>query len=298
MPAPEITVVVPTHSRPAGLARLLVALTHQRDTPADWDVVVVNNASHQDAKSVCALPAFKALNIRVVDEPVPGAGAARNRGVEAASGRVVAFLDDDVVPEATWLAALVARVTGGVVGAGGRVLLDPEVAIPRWIGDGLRSYLAEHDLGDAVARPLTGAEYVLSANAAFTREALIELGGFDSRLGPRQGGALFNDDVDLVHRARALGDVWWEPAAAVIHDLPPERLRPGYLLERQFAQGRSDALTGTHPSRMGGAGAAATRAARTAWPSVRRNPLRPGSAFAIAGETARLAGYLSELWRK
>lgn len=298
MPAPEATVVVPTYSRPAGLARLLVALRGQVDAPGRWNVVVVNNSPSSDAQAVCGLPAFASLDLRVVDETTAGAGAARNRGIEESDGRVVAFLDDDVVPDERWLGTIVRRVTDDVAGAGGPVVLDPTVAIPRWIGDGLRSYLAAHDLGDRQPRPLRDSEFVLSANAAFRREVLIEVGGFDTRLGPRPGGALFNDDVDLVARVRAAGEVWWEPGACVVHDVPAERLKPGYLLRRQFAQGRSDALTADEQSMERSARKATVRAVRTAWPSVKRNPLRPGSAFAIAGEAARLAGHLSELRRR
>lgn len=292
MPTTDVTVVVPTHSRPASLTRLLAALVDQAGDALACEVVVVDNDGSGAVSAVVGMPAFRSLHARVVAEPAPGAAAARNRGIDAAEGALIAFVDDDVAPTAGWLAALIAPLLDGAAGAGGRVLLDPEVAIPGWIGDGLRPYLAEHDLGPT-PRGLAAGEYVLSANAAFRRDVLLEVGGFDERLGPRKRAALFNDDVDLSARVREVGALRWVPAAAVVHEVRPERLTPGYLLRRQFDQGRSDALLHRGPVTEG-VSFALTRATRTAWPSVVRGPFRPGSAFAIAGEVARAAGFVAE----
>ncbi|MFP5327708.1 MAG: glycosyltransferase family 2 protein [Acidimicrobiia bacterium] len=292
MPTTDVTVVVPTHSRPASLTRLLAGLVDQVGDALSCEVVVVDNDGSGAAAAVVGMPAFRSLHARVVAEATPGAAAARNRGIDAAEGALIAFLDDDVTPEEGWLAGLTAPLIEGAAGAGGRVLLDPDVAIPRWVGDGLRPYLAEHDLG-ATPRRLAAGEYVLSANAAFRRDVLLEVGGFDERLGPRKRAALFNDDVDLSARVREVGELRWAPSAVVVHEVRPERITPRYLLRRQFDQGRSDALL--HRGRVAeGISFAFARAARTAWPSVARGLYRPGSAFAIAGEAARAAGFVVE----
>lgn len=237
-----VTVVIPTFRRADGLARVLTALDQQLDPGVPWDVLVVDN----DPPGARA--AFDAARprqpARLVEEREPGPSAARNRGIAEASGTIVALLDDDVVPAPDWLRQLVAPILDDRCdGTGGRVVLDPDVPRPRWLDEReLGTYLSAHE-PDVVERPVTPDEYVVSSNAAFRTDRLRACGGFDPALGPQHGRWLFNDDVMLTHRFLAEGGVIrYVPGAVVVHDLPPARLRPRYLLRRSYAQGRSDWL--------------------------------------------------------
>lgn len=94
MGAPLVSVVVPTHHRPALLARAVGSALSQ--TLDDLEVIVVDDASTDDTPA--ALAALAALDGRVRSlalRTAGGAPAARNAGIDAASGRYVAFLDDD-----------------------------------------------------------------------------------------------------------------------------------------------------------------------------------------------------------
>src|SRR3954463_11190677 len=131
---PHVTVVLPTHRRPASLRRALDGLARQRDPGVPWDVVVVDN----DATPSASLPAIP-VAARVVWEPVPGASSARNRGIAEASGTIVAFLDDDVVPDDGWLAPPAEPLLPGRCdGVGGRVTLAASTSVPSWIPRWLR----------------------------------------------------------------------------------------------------------------------------------------------------------------
>ena len=242
----SVTVVVPTRRRPGGLSRALDGLAAQTDPGVPWDVVVVDNDADADVRADGAVAVVAAhpvgVPVRVVREPVPGASAARNRGIAEAGGTIVAFLDDDVVPAPTWLATLVEPILAGRCdGTGGRVVLDPSVPRPAWFDDdGLAPYLAHHDPA-AQERALDESEYVITASAAFRADVLAAGGGFDLDLGPRPGSQIVNDDVLLGDRFMAAGGrLHHVPASVVVHELPPERLRPRYLLRRAYAQGRSD----------------------------------------------------------
>ncbi|HEV3351775.1 MAG TPA: glycosyltransferase [Acidimicrobiales bacterium] len=241
---PKVTVVVPTFRRPDGLARALRALARQVDPGQAWDVVVVDNG---DGRETAA-----AFETTVADFPVPaslvserraGATYARNAGIAHAAGDIVAFLDDDVVPAPDWLAHLVEPIVAGRAdGTGGRVELDPAVDLPSWLGPDWLGYLAAFDRG-VDEKDLDPDDYVLTANAAFATERLRAVGGFDEALGPRAGVPMVNDDVDLCRRFRAGGGrIRYVPTAAVVHDVPLDRLTPHYLLRRAYAQGRSDWL--------------------------------------------------------
>jgi len=241
------TVVLPTYRRPSSLVRALRGLAAQEDPGVEWDVVVVDNDPRQGgAETISGLSSESleslARRLRVVVEPTSGSAAARNRGIDEARGTLTVFLDDDVVPSTTWLRELLAPlVAGRSDAAGGRVILDPDVRRPVWFDDdALGGYLAAFDPASE-ERDLAAGEFVVTSNAAFATEGLRASGGFRADLGPRPGNPMVNDDVLLTRNFVAAGGrVRYAPAAVVVHELPPERLRPAYLLRRAYAQGRSD----------------------------------------------------------
>jgi len=99
-PPPDLSVVVPTHDRPASLARSLAALEAQR-TDATLEIVVVDDASA--AADEVAEVVASSRNARLVRHPEPrGPAAARGAGGRAASAPLVAYTDDDCVPEPDW----------------------------------------------------------------------------------------------------------------------------------------------------------------------------------------------------
>jgi membrane protein implicated in regulation of membrane protease activity len=136
-----------------------------------------------------------------------GLSSARNTGWQAATGEIVAYIDDDAWPDPHWLRCLAATfLSSDVVGVGGPNLPPP--------GDG--------PIAQAVARAPGGpthvllsdqiAEHIPGCNMAFRRDALRDLGGFDPQF--RAAG----DDVDLCWRLQARGwRLGFSPAALVWH---------------------------------------------------------------------------------
>ncbi|HEX5267930.1 MAG TPA: glycosyltransferase [Acidimicrobiales bacterium] len=301
MRAPGITVVLPTWNRPLGLRRALEGLAGQRDPGPEWDVTVVASASDPAARPVVeAVGRRLPVPVTVADEPEPGASRARNRGL-ATSRQVVAFLDDDCVPEAGWLAAVTRPVLRGEwAAAAGRVVADPTVARPRWLGDALVAYLAEYDRG-AEERPLAPDDFLLTANAAFDADLLTAAGGFDPLLGPTAGRPTVNDDVDVCRKVRAAGGhILYVPSARVVHELPASRLSPTYLLRRMHAQGRSDWILDRRTNaraRDRGLGSAGRQLVKEEASILRQGPWHRPVALHAAGAVARAAGFAREALR-
>src|SRR5579875_909087 len=187
---PRVSVVIPTFRRAASLGRCLEQLGHERPG-FGWEVVVVDNdpdgAAADDVLSVverwCGWRPD--VPIRRVVESASGAAHARNRGIAEARGEVIAMLDDDVVPTDGWLPLVVAPVLDGpAAAAGGRVVLDPRVRRPRWFDDdAVGGYLTAHDLGDTAHDLDYFGELLVTANAAFRRDVLQAVGGFDPAFG-------------------------------------------------------------------------------------------------------------------
>ncbi|HEU5033457.1 MAG TPA: glycosyltransferase [Mycobacteriales bacterium] len=303
--APDVTVVIPTHRRPQSLRRALEGLAGQQ---ADfrWDVVVVDNDADGSAQLAVAAAARSGLPVTYVAEARAGAAYARNTGVDIGTGAVLAFLDDDVMPQPGWLAAVAAPVLAGrAVAAGGPVVLDPQAPRARWFDeDALGGYLSGFALPVEVDE-LRPQDILLTANLAVRREALAAVGGFDPDFGPRGRTQLVADDALLVRRLRRGGGrLVYVPAAVVVHELPPSRMTRGYLLRRAYLQGRSDWMLDRieHAGRrFGGARPAVVHA--TAWLRHRhedRNRRAASGAparFELACDVARYLGTLREAAR-
>jgi glycosyltransferase involved in cell wall biosynthesis len=291
----DVTVAVPTAGRPAALARLLDALPDALQGTAVAEVLVVDNAPHDRSSGVRELVAGRA---RYVAEPQRGSAFARNRALAETTTPLVAFLDDDVVPAAGWLAALRAPLRSGVVAVGGCVRLDPTVPRPRWFDErGIGGYVTSFDLGRP-AGELRPGEYLVTANALFDVAALRSVGGFDPALGPRPGVQLVADDVHVVRQLQAAGGtVLWEPAAMVVHDFPPERRRAGWLIRRAYLQGRSDWLLDREvlaERRAGGARVALSWLASELAARRRDGLTDPATAFHALTDVSRTAGALRQ----
>jgi cellulose synthase/poly-beta-1,6-N-acetylglucosamine synthase-like glycosyltransferase len=231
--APTCSVVVCTRNRPDALHRCLQAL-EQLAYPS-FDVVVVDNAPSD--KRACEVA--RKAGVRYVGEPIPGLSRARNTGARASSSDVIAFIDDDAVPDPMWLAQLAAQFDDpNVAVATGRTLPLLEAADA--------SGFDFTDLGPSVIRldRRNPRWFEIASfggigngnNMAFRRRVFKEWRGFDERLGR---GALLSSCEE--HRAFAqLIDggyaVVYTPKAIVRHPVPTTLEKH----QRQYIQSRAE----------------------------------------------------------
>jgi len=181
---------------------------------------------------------------RYLFESHPGKSYALNSGIAQAQGDIVAFMDDDVTVEPTWLQNLTAPLLKEKwAGCGGRILPVWNCTRPRWLPDaGHRTLapLAVFDLG-LEAGPL--AEAPFGTNMAFRKAVLAKYEGFRTDLGPRPGNEIRNEDTELGKRLLAAGEqLWYEPSAIVHHAVQQNRLRKEYFLTWWFDKARADIL--------------------------------------------------------
>ncbi len=171
---PDVTVVVPVRNAAATLPRLLDALAAQVGM-ASYDVVVADNGSTDRTVEIArAHP----LRPTVVHEPRRGSYAARNAGLAAAAGEVVAFTDGDCVPDRGWLRAGLRALDGAEL-AGGRVEVITSERPNVWERLDAGHYLDQR-------RNVEQQGFAATANAFARRAAMRRLGGFAGEL--RSGG--------------------------------------------------------------------------------------------------------------
>lgn len=236
------SVIVCTLNRCDLLDGCLASLAVQQLAPNDFEVVVVDNGSTDGTQGVVERWMNSVENVRLEFEPAIGLSRARNAGIRVARGDVVAFLDDDAVATEGWLAALLdgySRWPGVAAVAGPARLVWPRER-PLWLVPAMERWFSGLDFGNQ-PRLLTDSETPFGTNMSMRREVITVAGGFAVELGRKGTGLISNDEKELFSRVRHAGHaIAYEPGAAVWHRVGKDRLAPGWLIRRAYAQGRSD----------------------------------------------------------
>jgi glycosyltransferase involved in cell wall biosynthesis len=223
---PSLTIAVCTKDRAVRLKRLLTSLDVVRsDSPfRSLEVIVVDNAS-VDPETREVARSFQ--GVRYLSEPKTGLDFARNAAISAATGDLVAYLDDDVVVDRNWLSGLY-EAWADCPDAGGysglvlpyRLDTPAQIRFERQGGFGRgfdRLYHGNRKSGNPL-HPVGAGVVGAGANMCFRRELLVRLGGFDEALdtgAPLPGGG----DLDIFYRViRAGYIIVYEPRYAVYHE--------------------------------------------------------------------------------
>jgi len=219
---PRISVVVCTHNGSRTLRDCCEGLA-KLDYP-DFEVIVVDDGSSDHSADIAEQYPFRVMRMEH-----RGLSHARNTGLAAASGEIVAYLDDDAWPDPDWLRYLAEVFTrSDHVGVGGPNLSPPE--------DGETAQCISNSPGNPSHVLITDeeADHIPGCNMAFRKAALEAVDGFDLRF--RTAG----DDVDVCWRLREQGGtLGFSPAAVVWHH---RRASVPAYLRQQRGYGRAESL--------------------------------------------------------
>jgi O-antigen biosynthesis protein len=189
-----------------------------------YEVIVVNDGS-TDATADIA----RGFGVRVISTPNRGLSHARNVGLAAAVGEIVAYIDDDAYPDPHWLTYLAgAFLTTDHTGIGG-----PNIPPP---GDGLVAACVANAPGGPIHVLLSDdvAEHIPGCNMAFRKDRLQAIGGFDPQF--RRAG----DDVDVCWRLQAKGWTLGFSAPAMVWHHRRSSIRT--YLRQQVGYGDAEAM--------------------------------------------------------
>ena len=235
-----ITVIIPTRNRCELIPELLNSLENLRSLTRIKPTIIVGDNASTD-------PTWKILETRQASFPTqlvpleinsPGKSAVLNEAIRRSNSEILTFLDDDVIPDESWLEEIEAffqRNPGNCVGQGSiRTRLgdspDPEIRHLLQRYRTIPKLEFSSDVGDL--HSLNG------ANVAIRRTVFDRIGYFDERLGPGASGT--SEDVEIAQRIRRAGmKIAYMPRAIVYHRVDRERLTEQYFKQSHWRQGAS-----------------------------------------------------------
>jgi glycosyltransferase involved in cell wall biosynthesis len=234
----SVVIAAHTFQRSEDLIQAAASALGQQPRPHEVVVVVDNNPElYEWVRN--RLPDVVAVDHR----GARGASATRNSGSRAASGEILAFLDDDAVARPDWLLNLTAPLARpDVVGVGGYVEPVWLGRIPGWMPEEFLWVVGASYRG--MPRTAAPIRNVWSENMAVARADFLKIGGFREGFGktglePRGG-----EDTDFCIRLSAAteGGIWWyEPSARIGHSVPPGRSTLRFFVVRCYNEGQTKA---------------------------------------------------------
>lgn len=200
--SPRVSVIIPVYNGAHEIGRCLDAVLAQKSFD-DHEVVVVDNGSTDGTADIVAKRPVRLVR----EDETAGSYAARNRGIEASRGEILAFTDADCAPAPDWLARLVPLFDDPQLHvAGGEIVPGPaDNEVAAYLS--ARGFLSHRFSMAHPYRP-----YLQTANVLYRRRV------FDA-VGPFRGDLLSGGDADMCWRAQeaGLGPVRFEPEARVLH---------------------------------------------------------------------------------
>lgn len=227
-----ISLIICSRNRSSSLRRCLEYVEHL-ESPGEWELVVVNNGSTDDTAEL--LKAFResaSFRVVVVEEPREGLGRARNAGIAAATGEILAFTDDDCYVSPDFLKQMLEVFKDNRIEyMGGRVLLYDNTDVAQTIRTEIRIRVVE-------PRSFIRAGELQGANMAVRKSLVDKIGTFDPEFG---AGSRFSsgEDADFQARASASG------ATGIYHPGPLVWHHHG----RKAGEGHNKLMRGYHRGR-------------------------------------------------
>ena len=238
-----ISIIICTCNRPDFFKEALRSLAQQKiGTGFDYEILVVDNSPSATMKAAFdeIAPLFKD-RVSYHHEPQRGKSFALNHGIQKAKGNILAFTDDDVITDPTWLTTINQVFEKYQCdGIGGRVLPIYPKETPQWVKDNAVQLaggvvIYDYDQKDFL---LTKEYYpFIGANFAFRREVFEQCGLFRTDLGP--GTPVMGEDTEIVERFLKFGKKLYYCGSVLIwHPVDFKRLSLKHMAKWHIALGR------------------------------------------------------------
>jgi len=209
----NISIIIPAYNSERVIARVLDAL-YKEQLCAEKQVIVVDGYSKDSTVAIA-----RKYPVELYFNPKVHAAAARNIGLKAAKGDIIAFTDSDCVPDEKWLQKIVASFENNpeIIGVGGRLIpLNPKNNIEKFAGNVfINEIMRFPDQSFKPSRKFLPGSFITS-NCAYKKYALTKVNGFNEFF------ANNGEDIDLFWRMMnaSPGLLLYDPAIIVYHSFP------------------------------------------------------------------------------
>lgn len=245
MPSPIISVMVCTRNRCRDLVDTVKSLLVQSLSKDKYEIIIVNNASQDDTKQIVMenFVQIECPKIKYIEEHQVGLSYARNAGIRAADGEIIAFIDDDAVADKGWLDNLLKTYNECDADCvGGKVEPIEPIEKLEWLPGELTYLLAIVDFGTQrmlLRYPSSPA----GVNISFRKKVFDRIGRYNTSLGRKGSSLLSREESDICYKIeQSGGSVFYSPDAVVRHKIHPSRLSEAWFKKRMYWEGRSYAV--------------------------------------------------------
>jgi len=223
----DVTVIIPTHNSESFILRVLLA-TYEEASCLPSQVIIVDGGSKDST-----VRKARKYPVEIFSNPKTHAAAARNIGIKFAREDIIAFIDSDCVPDKNWLENIFEHFKNDpeLVGVGGRMLpLEPKCDVEAFSANVFLNEIMKfpRQTFKPFKKFLPGS--FITANCAYRRKALIEVGGFNEFF--KNNG----EDIDLFWRMidKFHGRLLYDPTIIVYHSFPDTYIK---LIKKYFQYG-------------------------------------------------------------
>lgn len=239
----KISIIIATYNRNDLLEQTLHGLANMDTKDLDWELILADNAGNNETARLCK--SFSAsIPLKYIVEKQPGKNSALNTALNHATGDLLIFTDDDVIPDSAWVKSLVdaANRWKDVDLFGGRIL-------PKY-PDGLTAPLIKDPVFLRIAYviadwDLPEGEYpdgkikIWGPNMMVRRRVFEQGLLFNTNIGPSSGNYIMGSETEFLQRASNAGHAAiFVPSAFVYHQIRSEQLSNTWIYGRAFRMGR------------------------------------------------------------
>ncbi|MBC2709798.1 MAG: glycosyltransferase family 2 protein [Desulfosarcina sp.] len=240
-----ISVIICTYNRANILSETLESWLSIQNAGPDVELIIVdNNSTDRTLQVVESFRPSCPSRLYYVCEKNAGLSNARNRGIEESSGDIVAFVDDDIYFEKSWLNEILKAFDDNpeISCVGGKSVPKFEAAIPDWITEDIHKQYGSTGSGKQ-DRLMIFPEHPFGLNMAFRKYVFSQVGNFNPILGRVKGCLLSNEELDIFYRVKKANLlVYYASKAILYHRIPRDRVDKSWLLKRYYWQGISDVI--------------------------------------------------------
>ena len=236
---PFVSVVIPAYNDSDGIALTLESVTNQTYPVDDYEIVVADNGSTDGTRDVVRsyVERYPELVTLVVEDEIQSPAGARNRGIERASGSVLAFLDADMTVDETWLELVVESLLDD-----GHDYIGYPVKLYAPDGRETITTMADKQFVFTMEKYMEQSQFTVAGCLAIRKAVIDAVGPFDTQLP-------YGADKEFGKRVYAAGfDQHFESSIVVYH---PARTSVAEQLKKSFRMGRGmRRVHETHPDQF------------------------------------------------